>query len=81
MIKPEGKPTLVPESDKRPELNTVKAAQEDFAEEPDKDREECLAEITMMEKIPPGQPLEHYLETMAEKYTKETIEWAYAQAT
>lgn len=81
LIKPEGKPTLVQESDKRPELNTVKAAQEDFAEEPDKDREECLAEIAMMEKIPPGQPLEHYLETMADKYTKETIEWAYAQVT
>lgn len=30
LIKPEGKPTLVPESDKRPELNTAEAAKEDF---------------------------------------------------
>ena len=30
LIKPEGKPTLVPESDKRPELNTADAAKADF---------------------------------------------------
>lgn len=32
LIKPEGKPTLVPETDKRPELNTVDSAKEDFKE-------------------------------------------------
>lgn len=32
IIKPQGKPTLVPESDKRPEISTVDAAKSDFAE-------------------------------------------------
>ena len=32
IIKPEGAPTLVPESDKRPPLNTAAKAAEDFAE-------------------------------------------------
>lgn len=33
IIKPQGKPTLVPASDKRPELNNLKAAQAKFKEE------------------------------------------------
>ena len=33
VIKPEGKPVLVPESDKRPELNTAQKAAEEFKEE------------------------------------------------
>ena len=33
VIKPEGKPTLVPESDKRPEINTADAAKADFETE------------------------------------------------
>lgn len=33
VVKPEGKPTLVPESDKRPGLNTAGAAKKDFEEE------------------------------------------------
>lgn len=33
LVKPEGAPTLVPESDKRPELNTAAQAAEDFKEE------------------------------------------------
>lgn len=32
IIKPQGKPVLVPESDKRPELNTADQAKEDFSE-------------------------------------------------
>ncbi len=32
VIKPAGKPTLVPESDKRPEIQTVESARADFAE-------------------------------------------------
>lgn len=35
VIKPEGKPTLAPESDKRPELNTVTEARNDFENEID----------------------------------------------
>ena len=31
--KPAGSPTLVPETDKRPELNTAAKAAEDFADE------------------------------------------------
>lgn len=31
LIKPEGKPTLVPESDKRPEINKIDQAKEEFA--------------------------------------------------
>ena len=34
IIKPEGAPTLVPESDKRPPLNTAAKAAEDFENEP-----------------------------------------------
>jgi hypothetical protein len=33
IIKPQGKPTLAPKSDKREELNSVEAAQKDFAEQ------------------------------------------------
>ena len=33
IIKPEGKPVLVPESDRRPELNTLEKAKESFKEE------------------------------------------------
>jgi len=32
VIKPEGRPTLAPESDKRPEINSVASAQEDFGD-------------------------------------------------
>lgn len=34
IVKPEGAPTLVPESDKRPELNSAAAAASDFADAP-----------------------------------------------
>lgn len=33
VVKPEGKPTLVPETDKRPELNSVEKAKREFEEE------------------------------------------------
>lgn len=35
VVKPAGRPTLTPESDKRPELNSIASAQEDFKKEDD----------------------------------------------
>ncbi len=78
VIKPEGKPVLVPESDKRPELSAADSAVDDFSEESD-DAYNCEQELMVLEAIPPHKPVEHYLESMKGKYTESTICWAYAE--
>lgn len=78
LIKPEGKPVLVPETDKRPELNTTAAAQDDFSEDaPPDDYETCLGEMMVLEAIPPHQPLQHYLDTLGNKYSEAALRKAY----
>ena len=73
VVKPEGKPTLVPETDKRPPLNTTAIAKKDFIE----GYEECLETMKILESLPPERPLEHYLESMAENYSEQAITAAY----
>lgn len=73
VVKPEGKPTLVPETDKRPPFHTAATAKRDFIE----GYEECLETMKILESLPPERPLEHYLESMAEKYSAQAITAAY----
>lgn len=83
LIKPEGKPTLVPESDKRPAISTADSARDDFSEKGDKGdtaMQECLDELLLLEVMPPHKPVEHYLENMKARYSEETIRIAYARA-
>lgn len=78
IVKPEGKPTLVPESDRRPEISTADSAKDDFAEDTLPDGfEECRDELLLLEAIPPHRAIEHYLETMKEKYSEAAIREAY----
>lgn len=73
VVKPEGKPTLVPETDKRPPFHNAATAKKDFIE----GYEECLETMKILESLPPERPLEHYLESMAEKYSAQAITAAY----
>lgn len=77
IIKPQGKPTLVPESDKRPEYSSADNAAKDFAEENTK-LQECINELRMLEIIPPHRPISDYLKEWGNKYPAEVIKNAYA---
>lgn len=76
VIKPEGKPTLVPESDKRPELNTADNARSDFIAE-DPKLQECISELLLLEAIPPHKAVSDYIKEWADKYAPEVIKKAY----
>lgn len=65
IIKPQGKPTLAPESDSRPEISTADNAAKDFAEENTK-LQECINELRMLEIIPPHRPISDYLKEWGE---------------
>ena len=74
--KPEGKPALVPETDKRPELNSVEAAAEEFEAD---DMKAC--EVEMMkylenhEKVMGSQS--YWLARLKGKYSPEVIRDTY----
>ena len=72
--KPEGKPALVPETDKRPELNKADAIREDFNEDYDC-AQEMREYLESHEHVLGGKA--YWLARMAGKYDKETIETAY----
>lgn len=72
--KPEGKPALVPETDKRPELNKADAIKEDFNEDHDC-AQEMREYLESHEHVLGGKA--YWLARLAGKYDKETIEMAY----
>lgn len=75
--KPEGKPVLVPEADRRPELDTVQKAREELFS--DEDGDDCAREmreyLKAHENVLGGKA--YWLARLAGKYGKETIETAY----
>lgn len=80
VIKPEGKPTLAPVTDKRPELNTAESAAEDFDDAVGDELYNCKQELMILEALPPHKPLEHYLAGMGDKYRDDIIRRAYTEA-
>lgn len=72
--KPEGKPALVPEADKRPELNKADAIKQDFNEDDDC-AQEMREYLESHERVLGGKA--YWLARLAGKYDKETIEMAY----
>lgn len=74
VIKPEGKPVLVPEADNRPELNTAKKAADDFADDPD-----CMAEMLDYQNSRGGDKgnLFFWRARLKDKYPRETIDEAF----
>lgn len=76
--KPEGKPVLVPETDNRPELNSVEAAAEDFTDYAD-DVKACEAEMVQYleahEKVMGSQS--YWLARLKGKYSPEVIRDTY----
>lgn len=79
IIKPEGKPTLVPVTDKHPALSTADSAVEDFEDTFGDELYNCRQELLLLEAIPPYKPLDHYLLNMKDKYKEETIRKAYSE--
>lgn len=86
--KPEGKPVLVPEADKRQELDTAEKMKEEFEEEelPDSREpgimEECLLEMLKYQEEHEGDTgsAAFWLARMKGRYTPETIKEAYNNA-
>lgn len=78
VIKPEGKPVLVPISDKRPELNTSEKLKEEFDDDPDR-YQECLLEMAAYKNEHNGDAgaAAFWLARMKGKYPPETIKEAY----
>lgn len=86
--KPEGKPVLVPEADKRQELDTAEKMKEEFEEEelPDSREpgimEECLLEMLKYQEEHEGDTgsAAFWLARMKGRYAPETIKEAYNNA-
>lgn len=80
VVKPEGKPVLVPETDKRPELDTAEKVKAEF-DDPD-DYQECLAEMAVYKNEHDGDigGAAFWLARMKGKYPPETIKEAYCNA-
>lgn len=78
VIKPEGKPVLVPVSDKRPELNTADKIKEDFDDELD-EYQRCLIEMAAYKNEHAGDTgaAAFWLARMKGKYPLEIIKEAY----
>lgn len=86
VIKPEGKPVLVPESDKRPELDTAEKLRDEFSDEdalPDSREpglmEECLLEMMKYQEEHNGEigSNSFWLARLRGKYPADTIKQAY----
>lgn len=77
VIKPEGKPVLVPEKDNRPAISTADSAKDDFPDTFSDEEYNCMEELRLFEAIPPHKPVEHYLTNMKEKYSEEVIRKSY----
>lgn len=80
VVKPEGKPVLVPETDKRPELDTAEKAKDLFDDQDD--YQECLAEIAAYKNEHDGDigGAAFWLARMKGKYPPEIIREAYCNA-
>ena len=74
VIKPEGKPVLVPEADNRPELNTAEKAADDFADDSD-----CMSEMLDYQNSHDGDKgnLFFWRARLKDKYPRETIDEAF----
>lgn len=84
--KPEGKPVLVPEADRRPELNTAQKARDEFPDEielPDSQTpgilEECMLEMMKYQEEHDGEigSNSFWLARLRGKYPADTIKQAY----
>lgn len=78
VIKPEGKPVLVPVSDKRPELNTTEKVKDEFDDDLD-DYQRCLLEMAVYKNEHDGDAgaAAFWLARMKGQYPPEIIKEAY----
>ena len=75
MEKPEGKPVLVPEADKRQELDTAEKTRDEFSD----DDYDCAQEMREYKESHLGElgGLAFWRARLKDKYTRETIELNY----